>query len=162
MNAEALKHLLLIEDNPGDVRLVELAIQRSSLPVKISHRTNGEEALDFLLEWSQSESREPIELIILDLNLPRKDGFEVLRTVKAHPKLKSLPVLIFTSSEAELDVKKAFDLQADGYILKGPTLQDFRASLIQSLSYWLHLAETNDHAVDPNRPRSGEGTRAAG
>ncbi|MDB5037747.1 MAG: response regulator [Bacteriovoracaceae bacterium] len=147
------KQVLLVEDNPGDVRLIELAIQKSNLEIKLCHKSNGEEALDYLLKWRDSKKPEKIEMIILDLNLPRKDGFEVLQIIKNDPKIKDIPVLIFTSSEAESDVKRAFELNADGYILKGPTLQDFRNSLLQSLTYWLNMEKNENHFDVPIQAR---------
>jgi CheY-like chemotaxis protein len=100
------------------------------------------------LNWKSSRSPQKIELVVLDLNLPKKDGFEVLKMIKADASLRDLPVVIFTSSEADSDVKRACDLKADGYILKGPGFKDFKDGFLQALDYWLSKDRLKNDLVD--------------
>ncbi len=127
---ERPENILLIEDNLGDVKLFEHTAKKWNIHLKISHKVDGRQAIDFLLDQKNKEEVSDIDTIILDLNLPRMDGFDVLKIVKSTPHLKKIRVIVFTSSEAESDMKKARSLKADGFIYKGATLKDFRRNLL--------------------------------
>lgn len=117
--------ILLVEDNPGDVRLTMEALKEAKLLNTIAHVPDGVEALAYLRkEGKYSEARRP-DLILLDLNLPKKDGREVLAEIKNDPALKRIPVVILTTSRAEQDILKAYNLHANCYITKPVDLDQF-------------------------------------
>ncbi|WP_222918843.1 response regulator [Natrinema sp. SYSU A 869] len=110
--------LLLVEDNPGDVRLIEEAFKSAGFETTFHTVTDGDAALEFLQNRAATESGPDIDLVLLDLNLPRTGGFEVLETIKNDPELTSLPVLVLTSSEANEDIVKSYELCANAYLTK--------------------------------------------
>ena len=106
--------ILLVEDNPGDVRLTIEALRESKVRNNLRVARDGVEALEFLRNPDVSRP----DLILLDLNLPRKDGREVLAEIKADESLRSIPVVVLTTSEAEEDVLRSYDLHANAYVTK--------------------------------------------
>jgi CheY-like chemotaxis protein len=129
--------VLLVEDNLGDVELTTLALEESKLSVNLSVVEDGAEALDFLLRQNQKYANSPHpDLILLDLNLPKKSGQEVLAAIKTNEALKRIPVVVLTTSQAEEDILKAYNNYASGYITK-PTSFDRFVSVIKSIEdYW--------------------------
>ncbi len=111
-------NILLVEDNPGDADLVHEALEQSRSINTIHLATDGEMALKFLRREQPFSGADRPDLILLDLNLPKKDGWEVLAEIKTDPLLKTIPVVIFTTSKAEEDVRKAYQLQANCYVPK--------------------------------------------
>jgi len=132
--------LLLIEDNPGDVRLTQEALKEGNVAVNLSVTTDGVEAVDFLFRRGKySEAPRP-DLILLDLNLPRKSGREVLSEIKNDPELKRIPVLVMTTSTAQQDIARAYNLNANCYIAKPLELNEFM-DVVQSIEdFWLTKA----------------------
>jgi two-component system, chemotaxis family, response regulator Rcp1 len=132
-------HILVVEDNPADQLLLRegLAEPGSSLTVHIVE--DGEKALQFLNRIGPYQEAPTPDLVLLDLNLPRKDGREVLQEVKAHPTLRRIPVVILTSSEAERDVNMAYEGYANSYFSKSPDLEEFLGTLGEIKKYWLSL-----------------------
>jgi CheY-like chemotaxis protein len=128
---------LLVEDNPGDVRLTIEALRESKVRNQIHVVDDGEQAMAFLhREGAYAGVRRP-DLILLDLNLPRKDGREVLAEIKQDPDLKLIPVVVLTSSAAEQDIIQAYNLYANCYITKPVSLDQF-LRVIQSIEeFWL-------------------------
>jgi two-component system, chemotaxis family, response regulator Rcp1 len=117
--------ILLVEDNPGDVRLTLEALKEAKLLNTISNVQDGVEAMAYLRrEGKYREAKRP-DLILLDLNLPKKDGREVLAEIKSDPSLKRIPVVILTTSRAEQDILKAYNLHANCYISKPVDLDQF-------------------------------------
>src|SRR6185503_6916726 len=117
--------ILLVEDNPGDVRLAVEALRDAKVHNNLTSVTDGEEALEYLRrEGKYGEAPRP-DLILLDLNLPRKDGREVLSEIKQDPTLKRIPVVVLTTSQAEEDILKAYNLSANCYISKPVDLDQF-------------------------------------
>jgi two-component system, chemotaxis family, response regulator Rcp1 len=114
---EPLK-VLLVEDNAGDVCLVEEAIDAAGLSVEMSVVPDGVEALAFLRKQGKYAGSARPDLILLDLNLPRVDGRQVLAEVKCDPDLRQIPIVVLTSSAAEQDIVKAYDLHANCYVVK--------------------------------------------
>ena len=110
--------ILLIEDNPGDVRLILEIFKESEVDNQISIVKDGVEAIAYLHQLGEYANVKRPDLIFLDLNLPRKDGRTVLQEIKADPKLRSIPVIVLTSSDAEEDIQQAYDLHANCYIAK--------------------------------------------
>ncbi|MFD5094388.1 response regulator [Amycolatopsis thailandensis] len=111
-------HILLVEDDPGDVLMTQEAFEHHKIRNTLSVVSDGEQALQFLRREAPYENAERPGLILLDLNLPRKDGREVLSEVKASPELRSIPVVVLTTSEAEEDILRSYDLHANAYVTK--------------------------------------------
>ena len=126
-------HLLLVDDNPGDVRLVREALRSSGGKTRVSTATDGVEALE-ALRAAAPEDRP--DLVLLDLNLPRLDGRETLRALRADPALRSLPTIIFSSSTAAADVEACLALGADAYVTKPADFEGFERELLRLESTW--------------------------
>jgi CheY-like chemotaxis protein len=110
--------ILLVEDNPGDVRLIEEAFKTAGFETVFHTFADGGSALDFLHEQVLCAGDVDVDLMLLDLNLPRTNGFEVLETLKNEPDLTSLPVIVLTSSEATEDIVRSYELCANAYLTK--------------------------------------------
>ena len=133
--------ILLVEDNPGDIRLTREALRGGKVRNRLSVAENGAEAVAFLRKEGKHRAAPRPDLILLDLNLPRKSGFEVLMEIKADPELKRIPVVILTASEAEEDIVKSYDLHANCYIAKPVTLESFLQIVRSIESFWLMLVK---------------------
>jgi CheY-like chemotaxis protein len=133
--------VLLVEDSPGDVRLTQEALRDSKRVIHLHVAFDGIEAMAFLRrEGGHARAPRP-DLILLDLNLPRMDGREVLALIKANEKLRSIPVIILTTSEAEADITKSYELQANCFLSKPVQLDAFE-SLVRSVNeFWLTRAK---------------------
>ena len=131
--------VLLVEDSPGDIRLTEEALRESKLKVNLESVQDGELAIAYLRR--QGNYREAIrpDLILLDLNMPRKDGREVLAEVKADPELKTIPIVVLTMSASEADVERAYELQANCYITKPVNLDQFIKVIAAINDFWLTI-----------------------
>ncbi len=129
--------ILLVEDNAADVRLTEEALREGKVKTRLSVARDGVEALAFLRrEGAFAQAPRP-DLILLDLNLPRKDGREVLAEVKADAALRVIPVVVLTTSSAEADVSRSYSLHANCYITKPVDLEQF-VSVVKSIDdFWL-------------------------
>lgn len=129
--------VLLVEDSPGDVRLTQEAFRDANQAIRLHVATDGVEAMTFLKrEGIHAEAPRP-DLILLDLNLPKMDGREVLAHIKDDPSLKTIPTVILTTSEAEADIVKSYQLQANCYLSKPVQLDAFE-SLVGSINdFWL-------------------------
>ena len=134
-------HVLLVEDSPGDVRLTREALNEANPGIQLSVVNDGVEAMSFLnQEDGHSEAPRP-DLILLDLNLPLMDGREVLTKIKADETLKTIPTIILTTSEAEADISKSYQLQANSYLCKPVQLDKFE-SLVKSINdFWMMNAK---------------------
>ena len=132
--------VMLVEDNADHAELVIRTMESHHIPTKIQHFTDGESALDFLLHrnaFQNSENTQRPHIILLDLRLPRVDGLEVLRVIKEEENLKSIPVVILTTSEAEKDVTHAYEHYVNSYLVKPVGFEDF-SNLMNDLGiYWL-------------------------
>jgi two-component system, chemotaxis family, response regulator Rcp1 len=129
--------VLLVEDSPGDVRLTQEAFRDANKAIHLHVAADGVEAMAFLRrEGAYAHAPRP-ELILLDLNLPKMDGREVLAHIKEDPNLKTIPTVILTTSEAEADIVKSYQLQANCYLSKPVQLDAFEA-LVKSINdFWL-------------------------
>lgn len=133
--------ILLVEDNPGDVRLTIEGFKEGKILNHLSVVSDGVEAMAFLRrEGRYAEAPRP-ELILLDLNLPRKDGREVLEEIKNDKNLKRIPVVILTSSEAEQDVAKSYDLHANCYVTKPVELDQFIGVIKNIEQFWFTVVK---------------------
>lgn len=117
--------ILHVEDNPGDVRLAKIAMKKAGFEHEVQVATSGQEALDFLQHEGRHAEAPTPELILLDLNLPGIDGWEVLEEIKQSPSLRHIPVVILTSSSAAHDVKRSYQLHANSYITKPSEIKDY-------------------------------------
>jgi CheY-like chemotaxis protein len=129
--------VLLIEDNPMDVNLTRRVFARRRLPPPLHVLRDGEEALGYLQAWHAGHELPAV--ILLDLKLPRVDGLEVLRQLKAHPALRSVPVIVLTTSAEDRDINAAYHLGANSYIVKPVDFDNFVSVAEQIESYWLRL-----------------------
>ena len=133
--------ILLVEDSPGDIRLTQEAFKEGKLLNRLHVVQDGEAALQFLRrEGAYAQAVRP-DLILLDLNLPKKDGREVLAEIKAQDTLKRIPVVVLTTSRAEQDVLKVYDLHANCYITKPVDLEDFLRVLTAIEDFWLQVVK---------------------
>jgi two-component system, chemotaxis family, response regulator Rcp1 len=131
--------ILLVEDSPSDVRLIREALKQAPLQVQVALARDGVEAMEYLRQSEVGLVNRP-DIILLDLNLPKKNGREVLAEVKAAPSLKQIPVLIMTSSKADEDVRQAYSLNANCYITKPENLQDY-VNVVRSIeNFWFSTA----------------------
>lgn len=144
MNTEPMGRpveILLVEDNPGDVRLTQENFKESKIRNNMCVVNDGVEALAFLRREGQYGDALRPDVILLDLNLPRKDGREVLREIKADPELRRIPVVILTISSADEDIIRSYDLHANCYITKPIDLEQF-GKVVKSISdFWLTMVK---------------------
>src|SRR5438067_6920342 len=131
--------ILLVEDNPGDVRLTVEALKEGKVLNTLSVARDGVEALAFLRRAGKHGDAPRPDLILLDLNLPKKDGREVLAEIKADESLKRIPVVVLTTSQAEQDILKSYNLHANCYIIKPVDLEQFIGVLKSIESFWLTI-----------------------
>jgi two-component system response regulator len=144
MNAEK-KVILLVEDNPSDIGLTQRALAKSRIANELVVAEDGQEALDYLFGTGPHAGRDVRELpalVLLDLKLPRVDGLEVLRRIRAEPRTSRLPVVILTTSREEQDVAQSYDLGANSYIRKPVDFAQFSHAVEHLGLYWLVLNET--------------------
>ncbi|MDX1494653.1 MAG: response regulator [Longimicrobiales bacterium] len=133
--------ILLVEDNPGDIRMTKELLKESKVRNNLAVAMDGEEAMAYLRREGEHEDATRPDLILLDLNLPRKDGRETLAEIKDDPELKTIPVVVLTSSEADEDVVKMYDLQANCYVTKPVGLDEF-AKVVRTIEdFWLTIVK---------------------
>jgi chemotaxis family two-component system response regulator Rcp1 len=133
--------ILLVEDNPGDARLTREAMAHSSMPSTIYDVRDGEQALAFLRRQAPFASAPTPQLVLLDLNLPRRDGREVLEDMKRDPALQHIPVVVLTSSEAEEDILRSYRLHANCFVTKPVDLDDLSRVLEGIGQFWFNLVK---------------------
>jgi len=133
--------ILLVEDNPGDARLAKEALKESKVYNNLSTVGDGEEAMKFLHKEGRYMDAPHPDVILLDLNLPRKDGREVLAEIKADEALKRIPVVILTASQSEEDIVKTYDLHANCYISKPLGLPQFMKVVEGIENFWLSIVK---------------------
>lgn len=139
------KRILLVEDNPDDVALALRAFQKNKIANEVKVIGDGEEALDYLLSRGTyaDKDAEPLpEVLLLDLKLPKVEGLEVLKQIRAHKRTRLLPVVILTSSREERDLVAGYSLGANSYIQKPVDYSQFTEAIRQLGMYWLVLNET--------------------
>ncbi len=136
-----LVEILLVEDNPGDVRLTLEAFKEGKILNRLSVVGDGVEAMAFLRREGNYSNVPRPDLILLDLNMPRKDGREVLAEIKKDPELRRIPVIILTTSQAEQDILKSYDLHANCYITKPVDLDQFNTVVKNIQDFWLTVVK---------------------
>jgi CheY-like chemotaxis protein len=140
--------ILLVEDNPADVRLTQEVFKEGKVKNQISVVWNGEEALAFLRREGRYAGVNRPDIIVLDLNLPRKDGREVLASIKSDPDLKRIPVVILTTSQAENDLLQSYNLYANCYIVKPVNLDHFVEVVKRIEGFWLQIVQLPPNGED--------------
>ncbi len=121
--------ILLVEDSPADIRLTEEALSDSPIVDTLHVARDGEEAMDFLRQRGAHADAPRPDLVLLDLNLPRKDGREVLEELKGDPELRRIPIVVLTTSDAEEDVLASYELHANAYVRKPVDFEQFVAAI---------------------------------
>ncbi|MGH6975258.1 MAG: response regulator [Stellaceae bacterium] len=129
--------ILLVEDNPGDARLTQEALREGKIRNNLHHARDGVEGLAFLRREGEFAKAPKPDLVLLDLNMPRKDGRQVLAEMKQDPRLRTIPVVVLTTSEAENDIVRSYELHANCYITKPVGLEQFIAIGHEIESFWL-------------------------
>ena len=133
--------ILLVEDNPGDARLAREALAGSKLKLQIHEVNDGEAAIAFIQRKCPYHDMPRPDLILLDLNLPKKDGREVLTEIKSCPEFQHIPVVVLTSSKAEEDILRAYKLHANCYITKPIDLQQLQRVVTQIQEFWFTIVK---------------------
>lgn len=133
-------NILLIEDNPGDVRLTQEAFKEGRIEISMEVAMDGVEAIKYLRKEGQYVNKVTPDLILLDLNLPKKDGREVLKEIKTDSFLKRIPVVILTTSNAEQDIMKSYNLHVNCYINKPVDFDKFFDIIQKIEDFWLTTA----------------------
>jgi len=129
-------HILLVEDDKAHAEITRIALEESGVPVAITHVWNGVEAINFLRRKPPHEQAPRPDLVLLDLRLPRMDGHAVLKTIKRDEQLLSIPVVVLTTSDAEIDRCNAFGACANSYIVKPVDFTEFAAMAKSLVGYW--------------------------
>ncbi len=151
--------ILLVEDSPGDVRLIREALKETPVPVQMAVARDGVEAMEYLHQTGESAGSRP-DLVLLDLNLPRKNGREVLAEIKASPTLKHIPVLVMTSSKADEDIAQAYALNANCYITKPGDLDEYLSVIRAIEDFWFLTATLPDALQEPKKASRAAGQSA--
>ena len=132
-------HILLVEDNEGDIVLTMEALEERKVVNNISVVKDGKEALDFLYETEKFKGRKLPDLILLDVNLPKKSGHEVLQTIKEDDLLRQIPVIMLTTSSSERDIKLSYQHHANCYITKPVEVDQFLEAITSIEDFWLSI-----------------------
>jgi CheY-like chemotaxis protein len=133
--------ILLVEDNPGDVELTREALLDSKLHMQLSVASDGVQALAFLARTGPYADAPRPDLILLDLNLPKKDGRAVLSEIKRDPRLRAIPVVVLTSSKAEEDIARAYDLHANCFVTKPVDFDQFTTIVRSIEQFWFSVVK---------------------
>jgi two-component system, chemotaxis family, response regulator Rcp1 len=126
-------HIVLVEDNPADAEMLEMALQQAGAPVNIVRLDDGVKAMEYLTRENASEQH---DLVLLDLNLPRRSGFEVLERIRTRDDLKSLPVVVMSGSSDPLDIERCYRAGANSYVCKPTHLEDIFFAIEHLVAYW--------------------------
>lgn len=131
--------ILLVEDNPGDVKLTEKAFDNANLINNMHHAADGEEAMEFLNQEGEHADAPKPDIVLLDLNLPKLNGDEVLKQIKDDEELKRIPVVMLTSSEAEEDIMSTYNLHANAYMTKPVEFSGFIDVVKKVEGFWFSV-----------------------
>ena len=140
MNDKDIVEILLVEDNPRDAELTIRALKKHNLANRLFHVEDGAEAIDFLFARGKYEGRRTDvspKVVLLDLKLPKVNGLEVLRLMKNDPQLRTIPVVVVTSSAEDPDIRAAYDLGVNGYVIKPVQFDAFMEAMSYLGVYWL-------------------------
>lgn len=134
-------HILLVEDNPGDVELTKAALRRCKVSNHLRVADDGEQALEMLRREGDAAGAPLPDLVFLDLNMPKKGGLEVLAEMKKDPDLRRIPVVVMTSSKAEEDILRSYDLHANCFVTKPVDLEQFRTVVKSIEEFWFTIVK---------------------
>ena len=134
-------HILLIEDNEGDIFLITEALEEGQIVDKISVSKDGKEAIDFLEKKGKYKDAETPDLILLDINLPKKNGHEVLQYIKTSENLKQIPVIMLTTSSSDKDVLLSYKHHANCFITKPLDVNNFLTIVVSIESFWINIVK---------------------
>jgi len=141
VNIDKPVEILLAEDNPGDVMLTRKALEQGKLANNLHVTTDGVDALEFLRQDGEYEDAPRPDLILLDLNMPRKDGQEVLEELRADDELRRIPVVVLTSSESEEDIVRSYELNANAYLTKPVDFDGFVEIVNRLENFWFQVVK---------------------
>ena len=147
LNGPQTIQVLLVEDSPGDIRLTQEALKDAKIHINLQVVRDGEQAMSFLMREGEYANAPRPDLILLDLNLPKKDGREVLKEIKESETLKIIPVVILTTSASEADILRSYSLHANCYITKPVTLDGFLTVVRSIEDFWMSVVKL------PSKPR---------
>jgi CheY-like chemotaxis protein len=133
--------ILLVDDSPDDIMIAKRAIKECDIRNKVYVTYDGDEAIQFLRKEGNYKDVPTLGLVILDLNMPKVDGFEVLETIKGDDKLKSIPIIVLTSSSRPEDIERAYQLGCNSFIVKPLSFEDFIEAMMEIKRYWLDLSK---------------------
>ena len=133
-------HLLLVEDNEGDILLIKEALESRRYVNELTILKNGSEALDFLMKKGMYSTAERPSLILLDINLPRLSGHELLAKIKSNKELKRIPVVILTTSSSDRDIQESYQNQANCYVQKPVDANEFEKVILEIEKFWFSVA----------------------
>jgi CheY-like chemotaxis protein len=136
-----LVHILLVEDNEGDILLTTEAFESAKIINKLSIVRDGKEAIDFLTKKGQHQGVETPDILLLDINLPKKNGIEVLKFIKANDSLKQIPVIMLTTSSSDLDINLSYKNYANCFITKPVEVNDFMNAILKIEEYWIKIVK---------------------
>ncbi len=140
--------ILLLEDEPADAFLVKMALKEGKILANLRHVTDGREGLDFLAKSDKYKTASRPDLILLDLNMPRMNGYEFLKKIKADPNFNDIPIVVLTTSDVESDVVRSYKLGAASYMSKPVDMEKFISAIHQLGNYWFTLIRLpNGHKV---------------
>ena len=155
MNAPSVIEILLVEDNPRDAELALRALKKRNLAGKLVWVKDGAAALEFVFGTGPLESRKVCQrpkVILLDLKLPKVDGLEVLRQLKANEEARTIPVVVLTSSLQEQDIVRSYKLGVNSYVVKPVNFDNFSEAVAQLGMYWLLLNQPPEHLQNTDNP----------
>ena len=132
-------HILLVEDNEGDIMLIKEALEDAKILVELSVLKDGKEAIDYLGNRSEDQCADLPDLLLLDINLPKRNGHEVLKYIKENENLKHIPVTMFTTSSSEMDVNLSYSNYANCYITKPVDLNSYLKVVATLVNFWINI-----------------------
>ena len=134
--------VLLVEDNPDDVLIVKRAWREAEIENDLMVVNDGEQAVRFLQKGKPYDDAPTPMLILLDLKMPRMDGFDVLKVIKGDRRLRSIPVVVLTSLEISMDIERAYDYGCNSYIVKPTSFAQFQRAIKKLKHYWMYICKT--------------------
>lgn len=140
-------HILLVEDNEGDILLTTEALEERKIVNKISVVRDGKEALDFIFKQGQHAHAEPPDLVLLDVNLPKKSGHEILQTIKENEATTHIPVIMLTTSSSERDINLSYKHHANCFITKPVEVDKFLEAITTIEDFWLSIVTLPKHQI---------------
>ena len=133
-------HIVLVEDNSGDITLAKMAFAEAGIPHNLTVLTDGEKAVDFFNQIESTANTSVPDLVFIDLNLPRLDGFEVLTVIRSKPLLASMPVVVISGSQTEAESRKAYALKANALVVKQADFESAIETLKATVLFWYYRA----------------------